>query len=97
MFAETLQVWRNLLHNQATGIKPCCFGAYCVNAVNHWKMQVKDFFRQIVILLKRRMILRRYKLAVRHQHADEARMSSPHIRHFGLRPRRVTVPDTSIR
>jgi hypothetical protein len=43
------------------------------------------------------VILKRYRLAVRQQRADEARMSSPHIRHFGLKPRRVTVRDTSIR
>jgi hypothetical protein len=60
-------------------------------------MLVKDFFSLIAISLKRRVILKRYKQAVRQQLEDEARISSPHIRHFGLRPRRATVRDTSIR
>jgi len=48
---------------------------------------VKDFFKQIVALFKLRVTLKLYRQAVRRQRADEARISSPHIRHFGLRHR----------
>ena len=91
------QIWRNPLHNPDTGIKPDCFGAYCVNSTNRWRMQVRDFSKQTGITLKRLVISRLYRLAAKQQHAGEARIQSPHIRHFGLRPRRVTVRDTSIR
>ena len=87
-FAATSQIWRNPLHNPDTGIKLDCFGAYCVNSTNRWRMQVRDFSRQTGTTLKRLVISRLYRLAAKQQPADEARLQSPHIRHFGLKPRR---------
>jgi len=81
------QIWRNLPHNRGRATKLGCFGGFCINSINHWKTQVKDFFKQIVTFLKLRVTLKPYRQAVRRQRADEARISSPHIRHFGLRHR----------
>ena len=89
------QIWLNPLHNPDTGIKLDCFGAYCVNSINRWRMQVKGFSRQTGITLKRLVILRLYRQVARQRHADEARIQSPHIRHFGLKPRRHSIAGTS--
>ena len=62
---------------------------------SNWRTQVKVFTKPVGITLKRRVISRLYRQAARQQHADEARMSSPHIRHFGLKPRRHSVAGTS--
>ena len=75
------QIWRNPPHNPATGIERACFGGFYVNSINRWKTQVKDFFKQIVTMLKLRVTLRPYRRAARQQRAIEARMSSRHIRH----------------
>ena len=56
---------------------------------------VKVFTKPAGITLKRRVVSRLYRQAARQQHADEARMSPPHIRHFGLKPRRHSVAGTS--
>jgi hypothetical protein len=69
------------------GIQSSVASGGCINSINRWKTQVKDFFKQIVTLFKLRVTLKPYRQAVRRQRADEARISSPHIRHFGLRHR----------
>jgi hypothetical protein len=40
-----------------------------------------------------RTILNRYRRAVKRQRADEAKISSPHIRHFGLNAKPRFAPD----
>ena len=95
LFPTMSQIWLNPLHNPDTGIKPGCFAAYCVNSINRWRMQVKGFSRQTGITLKRLVISRLYRQANRQQHADEARTQSPHIKHFGLKPRRRPAAGTS--
>ena len=55
---------------------------------------MKDSFKQTGVTLKRLVISRLYRQADRQQHADEARIQSPHIRHFGLKPRRHSVAGT---
>jgi len=55
---------------------------------------VKVFTKPVGITLKRRVISRLYRQAAKQQQADEARMSSPHIRHFGLKPRRHSAAGT---
>jgi hypothetical protein len=59
----------------------------CVNSINRWKILVKAFFKQIGTSLKLLVTLRPYRLAARQQREDEAKTSSRHTRHFGLRPR----------
>ena len=56
---------------------------------------VKVFTKPVGITLKRRVVSRLYRQAAKQQQADEARMSSPHIRHFGLKPRAHSVAGTS--
>ena len=75
------------------GNKAHLLRGYFVNSINRWKTPVKDFFKLIVISLKRRVILRPYRQAVRRQHAGEAKTLSPHIRHFGLKARPRFAPD----
>ena len=95
-FAAMSQIWLNPLHNPATATKPDCCGASYVNSTNRWRTQVKDSSRQTGTLRRLRATLKLFRLAAKQRHADEAQMSSPHIRHFGLRPRRHSVADTSI-
>jgi hypothetical protein len=47
----------------------------------------------IAASLKRRAILNRYRRVVKRQRADEAKISSPHIRHFGLKAKPRFAPD----
>jgi hypothetical protein len=61
--------------------------------INRWKAPVKVFSRQIGTMLKRLLILRRYKQAARQQRSAEAQMSPPHIRHFGLKAKPRFAPD----
>jgi hypothetical protein len=96
VFAAMSQIWLNPLHNRDTATKPDCCGAFYVNSIS-WRTQVKSSFKQTGITLKRRVVSRLYRQAAKQQQADEARMSSPHIRHFGLKPRRHSAADTSIR
>ena len=96
MFAATSQIWRNPLHNPVTATKPDCCGAFYVNSINRWRTQVKGSSRQTGTLRRLRATLKLFRLAARQRHADEPQMSSPHIRHFGLRPRPHSVADTSI-
>ena len=56
---------------------------------------VKVFTKPVGMTLKRRVILRLYRQAAKQQQAEKARMSSPHIRHFGLKPRRHSIAGTS--
>ena len=56
---------------------------------------VKVFTKPAGITLKRRVVSRLYRQADRQQHADEARIQSPHIRHFGLKPKRHSIAGTS--
>ena len=56
---------------------------------------VKVFTKPVGITLKRRVISRLYRQAAKQQQADEARTSSPHIRHFGLKPKRHSIAGTS--
>ena len=93
MFAAMSQIWLNLLHNPDTA--DCC-GAFYVNSIS-WRTQVKSSFKQTGITLKRLVISRLYRQADRQQHADEARIQSPHIRHFGVKARRHSVAGPSIR
>ena len=59
-------------------------------------MRHRDFFKHIVTSLKRHLILRSYRQAAKPQLAVVRQSSSPHIRHFGLRPRQHSEVDTSI-
>jgi hypothetical protein len=95
VFAAMSQIWLNPLYNPDTATKPDCCGAFYVNSIS-WRTQVKSSFKQTGITLKRLVISRLYRQADRQQHADEARIQSPHIRHFGLKPRRRSVAGTSI-
>ena len=71
------------------GNERVCFGASCVNSTNRWRTQVKDSSRQTGTLRRLLATLKLYRLAARQQHVDEARMSSTHIRHVGLKHRRA--------
>jgi hypothetical protein len=53
----------------------------------------RDFLQLIATSHKRRTILNRYRRVVKRQRADEAKISSPHIRHFGLKAKPRFAPD----
>jgi hypothetical protein len=59
-------------------------------------MILKDTWQLIGVVLKSLVILRPYRQAMKRQRADEAKTSSPHTRHFGLRRRQRSDPATSI-
>ena len=69
------------------------FAACSARVTGQWRAALKDFWQLIATSLKRRAILNRYRRVVKRQHADEAKISSPHIRHFGLKAKPRFAPD----
>jgi hypothetical protein len=53
----------------------------------------EGFLAVIATSLKRRAILNRYRRVVKRQRADEAKISSSHIRHYGLKAKPRLAPD----
>jgi hypothetical protein len=74
------------------GKKHVYFAAYSAR-LRQWRIALKDFLQLIATSLKRRAILNRYRRVVKRQRADEAKISSPHIRHFGLKAKARFAPD----
>jgi len=74
------------------GKKHVYFAAYSAR-LRQWRIALKDFLQLIATSLKRRAILNRYRRVVKRQRADEAKISSPHIRHFGLKAKPRFAPD----
>ena len=69
------------------------FAAYSARLTGQWRAALKDFWQLIATSLKRRAILNRYRRVMKRQRADEAKISSPHIRHFGLKAKPRFAPD----
>jgi hypothetical protein len=69
------------------------FAAYSARLTGQRRTALKDFWQLIATSLKRRAILNRYRRVVKRQRADEAKISSPHIRHFGLKAKSRFAPD----
>lgn len=75
------------------GNKACLLRG-CGKSINRRRMPVKDFSRLIGTLLRVRMTLKPFKRAAKRRNAGARRASSPHIRHFGLRPKQHSAADT---
>jgi hypothetical protein len=75
------------------GKKHVYFASYSARLIGQWRTALKHFLQLIAASLKRRAILNRYRRVVKRQRADEAKMSSPHIRHFGLKAKPRFAPD----
>jgi len=69
------------------------FAAYSARLTGQWRAALKDFWQLIATSLKRRAILNRYRRVMKRQRADEAKISSPHIKHFGLKAKPRFAPD----
>ena len=69
------------------------FTAYSARLTGQWRAALKDFWQLIATSLKRRAILNRYRRVMKRQRADEAKISSPHIKHFGLKAKPRFAPD----
>jgi hypothetical protein len=75
------------------GKKHVYFASYSARLIGQWRTALKDFLQLIAASLKRRAILNRYRRVVKRQRADEAKISSPHISHFGLKAKPRFAPD----
>jgi hypothetical protein len=70
------------------------FVAYCAKLTARWKMHPKDIWRLISVLLKRRVILSRYRRAVTQQCGDGLKTRSRPMEHSRPKDRRHTAPVT---